>query len=152
MWGHKAMITGVVRDFNASSLHEKITPTIILCGADSYFKGGVRLNTENMSETLDKVRAVWENMYTTHIYEFKFLDDTISGLYESERRVTKLVGLFAGVAIFIGCIGLFGLISFMTRSRTKEVVAFTCTVVLATVGLRSYRAAVANPVDALCDE
>jgi len=213
IWGHKALITGVVKDFNASSLHQRIRPTIILCGADSYSRGAVRLKTESMSEALNKVQAVWEDMYTTHIYGFNFLDDTIKGLYDSERRVTKLVGLFAGTAIFIGCIGLFGLVSFMARSRTKEVgirkslgasvtqvvllfskefmilvgvsfilavpisyyfmnewlknfeyrihpgvltfftgVLFTCTVVLATVGLRSYRAAIANPVDALRDE
>lgn len=213
MWGRKAVVTGVVKDFNASSLHGKITPTIIFCSADSYFKGAIRLHTGNMSETLSKVRGVWEDMYPTHIYEEQFLDDTIRGLYENERRLTKLIALFAGVAIFIGCIGLFGLISFMARSKTKEVgirkslgasvgqvvmlfskefmiligvsfvlsvpityyfmdkwlsnfeyrihlgiptffygIAFTCLVVLATVGFRSYSAAVANPVDALRDE
>jgi ABC-type antimicrobial peptide transport system permease subunit len=213
MWDRKAVVTGVIKDFNASSLHGKITSTIVFCDADSYFKGAVRLRTENMEETLDKIQAVWEDMFDTYIYEYNFLDDTIKGLYDAERRVTRLVALFASVAIFIGCIGLFGLISFMARSKTKEVgirkslgasvsqvvmlfskeflilvgvsfvlsvpityyfmnqwlanfeyrislsppmfllgVAFTCAVVLATVGFRSYRAAVANPVDALRDE
>ncbi|MGC3948402.1 MAG: ABC transporter permease [Chryseolinea sp.] len=213
MWERKAVVTGVIRDFNANSLHGKITSTIIFCDVDAYFKGAVRLNTENIAETLNKVQAVWEDVFDTHIYEYKFLDDTIKELYNAERRVTRLVALFASVAIFIGCIGLFGLISFMARSRTKEVgirkslgasvgqvvmlfskeflilvgisfvlsvpityyfmnqwlsnfeyrislnaptflmgVVFTCLVVLLTVGFRSYRAAVANPVDALRDE
>ncbi|MEJ1242042.1 ABC transporter permease [Chryseolinea sp. T2] len=213
MWDRKAVVTGVFRDFNANSLHGKITSTIVFCDANAYYKGAVRLRTENMTETLKKVQTVWEDIFDTHIYEYKFLDDTIKGLYDAERRVTRLVALFAGVAIFIGCIGLFGLISFMARSKTKEVgirkslgasvgqvvmlfskeflilvgvsfvlsvpityyfmnkwlsnfeyrislnaptflmgVAFTCFVVLVTVGFRSYRAAVANPVDALRDE
>ena len=213
MWSRKAVVTGIVKDFNASSLHGKITPTIIFCSADSYYKGAARLKTENMIETLEQIRSVWEDIFSTHIYEYKFLDDTIKSMYDGERRVTNLVALFAGVAIFIGCIGLFGLISFMARTKTKEVgirkslgatvgqvvmlfsreflilvgvsfvlsvpitwyfmnqwlsnfeyrislgaptfitgVAFTCVVVLATVGFRSYRAAVANPVDALRDE
>ncbi|HTF17894.1 MAG TPA: FtsX-like permease family protein, partial [Chryseolinea sp.] len=213
LWGRRALITGVVRDFNANSLRERIAPTTILCNADAYFKGAVRLKTENMSATLDKVKGVWEDMFANHVYESKFLDDVISGLYDAERRVSRLVGMFAGVAIFIGCIGLFGLVSFMARSRTKEVgirkslgasvgqvvllfskefmiligvsfvisvpityyfmeewlnnfeyrirpgvvtffigVAFTCVVVLATVGVRSLKAATANPVDALRDE
>lgn len=213
MWGHKAYVSGIVKDFNANSLHRKITPTIIYSSADSYSKGGVRLETADMTQTLEKVERVWEQTFPNHVYEFRFLDDVISGLYNNERTVAKLVGIFAGVAIFIGCIGLFGLVSFMARSRTKEVgirkslgasvgqvvalfskefmilvgisfilsvpishyfmdewlknfeyrihpgvltfgagVAFTCVVVLATVGVRSYKAAIANPVDALRDE
>jgi len=213
LWGRKAYIRGIVKDFNANSLHHRISSTIIGSDAGSYHKAGVRLSTQNMTATLANIQKVWEDMYPDHVYEMRFLDDVISGFYNSERRVTKLVGMFAGVAIFIGCIGLFGLVSFMARSRTKEVgirkslgasvgqviglfskefliligisfvlsvpianyfmgewlknfeyriqpgiftfgigVLFICVVVLATVGIRAYKAAVANPIDALRDE
>lgn len=213
MWGRKALIMGIIQDFNVSPLKVKIVPTIILCGSDSYFKGAVRLSTSNMKQTLEKVRATWEEVFPKYVYEQHFLDETISHFYDAERKVSYLIALFAGVAIFIGCIGLFGLISFMARRKTKEVgirktlgasvgqvvalfskefvvligisfvisvpityyfmdewlsnfeyrihpnvftfmlgVAFTFVVVLTTVGMRSYKAATANPVDALKDE
>lgn len=213
MWGARAQITGIMKDFNAMSLHSRIRPTILLCDAGSYFVGAVRVKTGDMAGTLAQVRATWESIFPNHVYEQHFLDDVIKGFYDAERKVSYLIGLFACIAIFIGCIGLFGLISFMAQSKTKEVgirktlgasvlqvvglftkefmiligaafvisvpVAYyfmnewlrnfvyriqpgvttflmggllTCLVVLATVGFRSYRAAVANPVDALRDE
>lgn len=213
MWGRKALIMGIIQDFNSSPLHHKISPIIILCGSDSYSKGAVRLSTSNMPQTLGKVKATWEELFPKYVYEQHFLDETIAHFYDAERKVSYLIGLFAGVAIFIGCIGLFGLISFMARRKTKEVgirktlgasvgqvvalfskefviligisfvisvpityyfmeewlsnfeyrihpnvltftlgVAFTFIVVLTTVGLKSYKAATANPVDALRDE
>ncbi|HTF20695.1 MAG TPA: ABC transporter permease [Chryseolinea sp.] len=213
IWGHHAIVTGVIRDFNAESLHNKIRPTIILPSSDSYFKGAVRMETENMNETLDQVRATWEAIFPNYVYEQFFLDDVISGMYKAERNVSRLVALFAGMAIFIGSIGLYGLISFIARTRTKEVgirkslgasaaqvvgmfsrefilliaiafiismpmahifmsewlnnfeyrihpgiltfllgVSFNFVIVLSTIGVRAYRAAVANPVTALRDE
>jgi len=213
IWGNKALITGVVRDFNASPLHYKLQPTIILCGTSAYYVGTVRLATSDMSKTLAAVKKTWEEVYPKYVFEQSFLDETIAHFYDAERRNSYLIGLFAGVAIFIGCIGLFGLVSFMARRRTKEVgirktlgatvgqvvtlfskefvililisfvisvpiayyfmdewlnnfkyriqpnaatfllgVAVTFGVVLATVGIKSYKAAIANPVDALRDE
>lgn len=213
LWGRKALIMGIVQDFNSNSLHDKIEPTIILCGRDSYFKGAVRLSTSNMPQTLAKIKATWEDLFPKYVYEQHFLDETIAHFYDAERKVSYLIGVFASVAIFIGCIGLFGLISFMARRKTKEVgirktlgasvgqvvalfskefailigisfvisvpityyfmeqwlsnfeyrihpnvftftlgVVFTFIVVLTTVGLKSYKAATANPVDALKDE
>jgi len=213
IWGNKALITGIVKDYNTYSLHDGIDPTIILAGTTAFYVGAVRLNTENMLQTLDEVKKTWEAIYPKYVFEHAFLDDTIARFYDAERRSSYLIGLFAGVAIFIGCIGLFGLVSFMARRRTKEVgirktlgasvgqvvalfskefivliiisfaistplayyfmeqwlsnfayriqpdvvtfllgVTLTVLVVLATVGLKSYKAAIANPVDALRDE
>jgi len=212
-WGHKALITGVVKDFNASPLHYEIQPTIIYCDTKAYGVGTVRLSTNNLNSTLDQVRKTWEDVYPDYVFQQSFLDETIAHFYDAERRSSYLIGLFAGVAIFIGCIGLFGLVSFMARRKTKEVgirktlgasvgqvvalfsrefmylilisfaisvpiafyfmdewltnfkyrihpnagtfllgVAVTLVVVMLTVGIKSYRAAVANPVDALRDE
>jgi ABC-type antimicrobial peptide transport system permease subunit len=213
MWGNKALVTGVVRDFNAMSLHAKLSPMIILCGTTAYYTGAVRIESSKIMETIELVKATWEGIYPKYVFEYAFLDDTIASFYDGERRTSYLIGLFAGVAIFIGCIGLFGLVSFMARRKTKEVgirktlgasvsqvlilfskefttliaisfviavpvsyyfmqewlknfnyrinpgvstyllgVAVTFAVVIVTVGIRSYRAAVANPVDALRDE
>jgi putative ABC transport system permease protein len=213
IWGNKALVTGVVKDFNTLPLHNRLNPTIILCGTTAYYTGAARIESSKMMETIALVKAAWEDVYPKYVFQYNFLDDTIAHFYDSERQTSYLIGLFAGVAIFIGCIGLFGLVSFMARRKTKEVgirktlgasvsqvlilfskefaililvsfviavpvsyyfmqewlnnftyriqpgaptymlgVAVTFAVVIATVGIRSYKAAIANPVDALRDE
>lgn len=213
IWGNKAHIMGVVKDFNSNSLHNKLQPVIMLCGTESFYIGAVRLKTQDMQGTLAQLQKTWESIYPKYVYEYTFLDDTIAKFYSAERKNSKLIGTFAGVAILIGCIGLFGLISFMAQTKTKEVgirktlgasvsqiislfsrefimliivsfvisapvayyfmdqwldnfayrihpgittfllgVGLIAVVVLATVGFRSYRAAIANPIDALRDE
>jgi putative ABC transport system permease protein len=213
LWGRKALITGIVKDFNTNNLREPLEPTIIFAGTNSFFVGAVRLNTSVVTKVLPEIQKTWESVYPNYVFEYRFLDDTIAGFYEGERRNAYLIGIFAGVAIFIGCIGLFGLVSYMARSKTKEVgirktlgasvsqvialfskefvvlitisfvlsaplayyfmegwlenfayrihpgistfligVALTFIVVLGTVGIKSYKAAQANPVDALRDE
>ena len=213
IWGNKSIIRGIVKDFNTNSLHYSLEPTIIFCGTGAYYLGAVRINTSDIKQVMAEVQKTWESVYPKYVFESKFLDDTIAQFYDGERRNAYMIGVFAGVAIFIGCIGLFGLVSFMARSRTKEVgirktlgasvtqvvalfsrefvfliiisfvlsaplayyfmegwlenfkyrihpgistfllgVTLTFIVVLATVGIKSYKAAVANPVDALRDE
>ncbi|HEY0653597.1 MAG TPA: FtsX-like permease family protein, partial [Chryseosolibacter sp.] len=213
MWGNSSTISGIVKDFNTNSLHRRLRPAIMLCGTTSYQQCGVRMSTTNISGTMEKVKDTWESVYPKFVFESQFLDDTIAAFYDGERRNAYLIGIFAGVAIFIGCIGLFGLVSFMARSKTKEVgirktlgasvaqviglfskefvilvaisfaisaplayyfmegwlenfqyrihpgvstfligVGVTFVVVLSTVGIKSYNAAVANPVDSLRDE
>jgi putative ABC transport system permease protein len=213
MWGNKAAVTGIVKNFNTNSLHRGLRPTIIMCGARNYQQGAVRVTTNDLVSTLKKVQDTWESVFPNFVYEQAILDDTIAGFYDGERRNIYLIGMFASVAIFIGCIGLFGMISFMARARTKEIgirktlgasvaqviglfskefivlisisfvlaaplgyyfmkgwlenfeyriepglttfligLSTTFVVVIATVGFRSYKAAVANPVDSLRDE
>jgi putative ABC transport system permease protein len=213
IWGNKSVIRGIVKDFNTNSLRQSLKPAIILCGTRAYYQGAVRLSTRDVKDVMAKIQGTWESVYPNYVFEFDFLDSTIAGFYDGERRNAYLIGLFAGVAIFIGCIGLFGLVSFMARSKTKEVgirktlgasvtqvialfskefvllvsvsfvlsaplayyfmegwlenfeyriypgvstfligVALTFIVVLSTVGIKSYKAAIANPVDSLRDE
>ena len=121
IWGNKALVTGIVKDFNALPLHTSLKPTIILCGTTAYYTGAVRIESSKMMETIALVKAAWEDVYPKYVFQYNFLDDTIAHFYDAERRTSYLIGLFAGVAIFIGCIGLFGLVSFMARRKTKEV-------------------------------
>jgi ABC-type lipoprotein release transport system permease subunit len=121
IWGHQALISGVVKDFNTSSLHEAIPPAIILNGTDAFYLGAIRINTTHMNETLATVRDIWEDLYPQYVFDYAFLDDTIAKFYEAEHRTSYLIGLFAVVAIVIGCIGLMGLISFIAKRKTKEV-------------------------------
>lgn len=121
IWGRKALIKGVVKDFNVTPLYQKLEPVIIMTNASSYFFGSVRLKTSDLSETLSEVQKVWEEIFPKHVFEYAFLDNEIAQFYEGDRRNSYVLGSFAGVAVLIGCVGLFGLISFMAQSKVKEI-------------------------------
>jgi ABC-type antimicrobial peptide transport system permease subunit len=121
MWGAKAMITGIIKDFNASPLQFELSPVIIMTGTSAYYIGAVRLNTSDIPGTIRKVQETWESVYTNYVFEHKFLDEQIAGFYDAERRNSYTMGFFSVVAIFIGCIGLFGLVSFMVQQKIKEI-------------------------------
>jgi hypothetical protein len=121
IWGNKALITGVIKDFNASPLQFELTPVIVLTGTSSYYIGAVRLNTREIQKTIQEIRSTWEGVYPNYVFEHTFLDEQIAGFYDAERRNSYTMGFFALVAIFIGCIGLFGLVSFMVQQKIKEI-------------------------------
>jgi len=121
VWGRKAFVAGVIQDFHAESLKDEIPPIVIIPDKKGFYIGAAKLNTKNVKETITQVKKVWESYYPAYVFEYTFLDDTIAKYYEQERRISNLLSLFSGVAILIGSIGLFGLISFMAAKRTKEV-------------------------------
>lgn len=121
IWGSKAFVAGVIKDFNASPLHHKISPVIIMAGTEAYYNGAVRLETKEVKKTLDEIKKTWESVYPNHVFEYSFLDETIAHFYDAERRNSYIMGFFAVIAILIGCIGLFGLVSFMAQQKTKEI-------------------------------
>jgi putative ABC transport system permease protein len=121
MWGAKALITGIVKDFNASPLHEELSPVIIMTQTSSYYVAAVRLNTADLQGTIGKIRETWQSVYPNFVFEHTFLDDQIAQFYEAERRNSYTMGFFSTVAILIGCIGLFGLVSFMVQQKIKEI-------------------------------
>lgn len=117
-------IVGVVKDFHIQSLHNKVEPVII--GNDVDFSCfNIRLSTVNGSDDfkagLAKIESAWKKVYPNEKFEYKFLDETLKNFYESEQRVAKLVKTAMFMAIFISCLGLFGLASFTTTQRMKEI-------------------------------
>ncbi len=121
-WGRRRkLIQGVVKNFHTSSLHSKIVPVIIMAGTDGFFTTAVRLQTKDSKEVMRKVEETWKMTFPRYIFEYTFLDDTISNFYAREKRTSKLITVFAVVAVLIGSIGLLGLVSFMVTKRTKEV-------------------------------
>jgi len=121
-WGRsRKLIQGVVRNFHTSSLHSKIPPVIIMAGTNFFFTTAIRLQTKDSKEVMGKVEQTWKMTFPNYIFEYTFLDDTISNFYAREKRTSKLITVFAVVAVLIGSIGLLGLVSFMVTKRTKEV-------------------------------
>lgn len=119
--GRRGEIVGVVKDFHFSGLQNKITPLILFL-EPQFNKVFVKLNTtQNISETLAVIEEKWIALIPGTFFHYKFLDDDYAALYQSEMRLGKLFFVFATLAIFIACLGLFGLISYMAVQKSKEV-------------------------------
>jgi putative ABC transport system permease protein len=116
-----APVVGVVEDFHTTSLHEPIGPVVMMNFPSLYYNAGISVQTGNLKETIDFIQKTWTDIYPEYYFEYKFLDDTIADLYRQEARQLVLFRIFAGVSIFIGCLGLLGLVSFMANQKMKEV-------------------------------
>lgn len=114
-------ITGVVKDFKASSLREEVRPTALFCRKEHYSTIGIKLSTAGISSALPAIKNIWESAYPDYVYNPSFLDEKITRFYEQETQLAVLYKLFAGIAIFISCLGVYGLISFLAIQKTKEV-------------------------------
>ncbi len=125
-WEDKSYtVVGVVKDFHNRSLHTEIDPMVLIYEADG-LDVGLKLNVAGASaskadEVVDKVKASWEEVYPNHPIRYSFLDESIDSFYSSDRRTVKLASTATIIAIVISCLGLFGLVSFSTIQRTKEI-------------------------------
>jgi ABC-type antimicrobial peptide transport system permease subunit len=81
----------------------------------------VRIQPTNMQETIHAIKSKWEATYPELVFSYEFMDESIREFYESEQRTSVLMAIFTSLAIFIGCLGLFGLASFMANQKTKEI-------------------------------
>ena len=120
MWGRKEPISGVLQDFNTQSFHASIKPVIMMYGEEHCNLAALKLIGGSHLETLSKVEKTWKSIFPDHIFEGDFLETKLNRLYRQEKRVASLFQIATIIAIIIGCIGLFGLISFLTNQRSKE--------------------------------
>jgi ABC-type antimicrobial peptide transport system permease subunit len=116
-----APVVGVVEDFHTTSLRERIAPVVLMNYPSLYYIGGISIHTGNMQETIDFIQKTWTDLYPEYYFQYEFLDQHIEDLYRQEARQLVLFRIFAGISIFIGCLGLLGLVSFMANQKTKEV-------------------------------
>ena len=116
-----ASITGVVEDFKTNSLRETVKPILIYPQKVFESNIDVKIQTGSLSSTAGAVQKLWENTFPEYAYTGFFLDDNIAKFYKQENQLALVYKLFACIAIFISCLGLYGLVSFMAVQRTKEV-------------------------------
>jgi putative ABC transport system permease protein len=121
MWGRRLPVVGVVKNFNTVSLSNPIPPVVMMNRLRGYGNISVKLQPQQMQETIKEIQKLWEASYPEAVFEFEFLDEEISHFYDTQRRMSVLLGIFASMAIFIGCLGLFGLATFMANQKTKEI-------------------------------
>ena len=116
-----APIVGVVKDFNSNSLEKEMRPVVLGSYKPVYRLLNIKIQPQQVKQTLAAIARLWHNTYPDFTYEYQFLDETIAALYKQESRLSQLYQLFAGTAIFISCLGLYGFVSFMAVQRTKEI-------------------------------
>jgi ABC-type antimicrobial peptide transport system permease subunit len=123
IWGDviKCPVVGVLKDFNDRSFRNDLAPLLITTNGTMYNQAGIKLATTNISSTLQSVKTIWQQTYPDFVYEYKFLDDKIASFYKQENQLSQLYKIFAAIAIFLSCLGLYGLASFMAVQRIKEV-------------------------------
>ncbi len=120
LWSHEGIIIGVVKDFHYASLHEKIGPLVIY-----YQPTSDQVYIKTKPGETDKAIASAERLYKRYNpgfpFRYTFIDDNLDKMYKLDRRTGNLFNYFAGIAIFISCLGLFGLATFTTGQRVKEI-------------------------------
>lgn len=122
IWRGVGTIVGVVEDFNSTSMHNAIGPVAMWEDNRWKFQGAVKVeNVTDWQTSIDEVQKIWTQYFPNNIFTSSFLDDNIRLMYENEQRLSNLFKVFTVIAIAIGSIGLFGLISFMAANRTKEI-------------------------------
>ncbi len=114
-------VVGVIKDFNFSSLHDPIGPMLIFLGRDYARNYLLRINGNNIKNTLENLQTVWKGRVPDRPFTYNFLDNNYNRLYLSEQRTSALFGVAAALAIILACLGLFGLAAFTTVQRTKEI-------------------------------
>ena len=119
--GQDVTIKGVVQDFHTLSLHEEINPLMMVYMEDKFQLASIRIPMAEAQEAIALVERQWKEAFPQYYFSYQFLDDDLASWYEKERNTSRLLSLFAGIAIFISCLGLYGLISFITAQKTKEV-------------------------------
>lgn len=118
---NKGIIVGVVKDFNFTSLHRKIEPLLMCISPEEYSYFLVRIKSESISEAVNSMKKKWQKSTAGLPFEYGFMDERIDNLYRTEQRIGKAFLYFTFLSIFIACLGLFGLASYLTEQRKKEV-------------------------------
>lgn len=121
MRGPNREIIGVVRDFNIQSLYEEIAPMALLCRTEWVSNMAVKIKAGEEKEAISALTVLYTKFNPGLSFDFRFLDNQYQQLYESEQRVATLSKYFAGLAILISCLGLFGLAAFTAERRRKEI-------------------------------
>ena len=119
--GRRCPIVGVVKDFNINSLRDPIRPVVMTTMSGAYGLTNIKIDLKQAQSVIRSMQAIWNSNYADFVFEYHFLDQTIADYYKQENQLSKLYTLFSGIAIFISCLGLYGLVAFMAVQRKKEI-------------------------------
>lgn len=126
-WSDKQYpITGVIADFNQHSLHEPVKPLAIGSWQSNHRTVNIALQPQNEAGTawksgIAKIEKAWKEIYPKEDFEYQFYDESIAKYYDTEQHTSSLLMWATGLAVFISCLGLSGLVIYTTTQRTKEI-------------------------------
>jgi ABC-type antimicrobial peptide transport system permease subunit len=112
---------GVIKEFNARSFRRDLAPVLMTTFKRGYSVAGIKLSSNDIPSAIMSIEKIWSQTYPDFVFEYKFLDAKIDSFYKQERQLSNLYQIFAAIAIFLSCLGLYGLASFMAVQRIKEV-------------------------------
>jgi putative ABC transport system permease protein len=115
-------VIGVIKDFHFKHLHDKIDPLVMYL--EPSYEGAfmaLKIKSGNLKEAVAAVEQTWKKILPQHEFQYQFLDESFDKLFDQEKRLGQLFSLFSGLAIFISCLGLFGLASFTMEQNRKSV-------------------------------
>jgi len=114
-------IIGIMKDFHFKSLRTPIEPLIFGWNEDWFNHANIKISSEPIDQTLNNIEKEWKSFSPEYPFEYSFMDENFDRMYKSDRKLGEIFGYFAGFAIFIAIMGLFGLAAFMAEQRTKEI-------------------------------
>jgi putative ABC transport system permease protein len=120
-WRKTGKIIGVMKNFNFLPLNTKINPLVLVLDPEKVQNMVIRIQPENIPSSLQLIKETWEKTVTNYPFEYTFLDERFDRSYRGIERVGNLLNSFAVLAVFIACLGLFGLASFLAEQRTREI-------------------------------
>ncbi|MCJ7718297.1 MAG: ABC transporter permease [Anaerolineales bacterium] len=125
LWGMNGTIIGVMKDYNFNSLHKVIDPLCLYITNPDYAKVYgyicIKLEGSDIRKSIRTVEGSWNKLYPVFPMDYNFLEEEYAGLYLAESRMRSLFALFAALSVFLSCLGLYGLSSFMAERRTREI-------------------------------
>jgi putative ABC transport system permease protein len=119
-------IVGIIADFHSRSLHSVIQPDFLISSMENTRVASVKLDTkgeggDHFAQTMHSIESVFRGIHPDDKFDYVFFDDVIARFYKDEQKTSRLIQTAMGVAIFISCMGLFGLAAFTAQQRTKEI-------------------------------
>jgi ABC-type antimicrobial peptide transport system permease subunit len=121
VWRKEYPVTGVVKDFHTQSLRNPLEATVMFNRIRGYKTLALKVNLSRTQDILKTLEAKWVAAYPNELFSYEFLDEHVRHFYDGEKRWAVMLSTFTGLAIFIGCLGLFGLAAFMANQKTKEI-------------------------------
>lgn len=117
----RGKVIGVIEDFHYKSLHEQVSATVLQIYPQVTFKVAAKLRTADINKSIAFIGDTWKRFVPDYPLDYKFMDETYGAMYRNEEKLATLLWIFTLMAIFVGCMGLFGLAAFSAEQRTKEI-------------------------------
>jgi predicted permease len=121
LWGDEMQIIGISKDFHYESLHQELKPLFFRLARGNTHIVMIKVSAENQDNTIQKIKTLYTDMNPGFSFDYQFLDEKYQSQYIAEQRVSTISRYFAGLAILLSCLGLFGLTAFTAERRLKEI-------------------------------